>query len=113
MQLADLHDRICLLTSTMVRKDGDKIDESTMENQSSLETNYEILNRRIAALQRQISDKHTKADKKILDMKKLLRKEQAELIKISDLMNRERKRNFTINGSPCWRNNCMAECSQH
>lgn len=112
--LADLHEKICELTSTVVRKDGDS-PSRIQKSSTSLQQNYETLNRRIAALQRQIVDKHLEAEGKVKNIREILRREQAELIKISEAMNRERKRNLalhlTLDESTCWMNNCTAECS--
>ena len=89
--------------------------EVSMVGEDLPEENYETLNKRIVALQKQIRDKQAEAARKVYEMRQLLRQEQIQLIKISDEMNRERKRNLaiqlTIDGSPCWVNKCEAECS--
>lgn len=79
-----------------------------------LKENYDVLNKRIAALQKEIAEKEADAAKKVYAMRQSLRQEQAQLIRISDEMNRERKQNLaihlTMDDSPCWMNDCKAEC---
>ncbi|KAK0164377.1 hypothetical protein PV328_003013 [Microctonus aethiopoides] len=103
-QLAELHDKICLLTTSLVREDcyitvcTDNRDDivNTSNNHDQLQYSYDVLNRKIAALQRQIAEKQTEAEQKVLDMRQVLRREQAELIQISEAMNQEKKRNLKL-----------------
>ena len=126
-QLAELHDKICLITASLVEADGSStcsdrvVSENKIENQqisesseNCLERDYETLNKRIAALQKQISEKECEAARKMYEMKNILRQEQMQLIKISEEMTQEKKRNLalqmTIDQDPCWISNCPAEC---
>lgn len=98
-QLADLHDKICLLTSDMVHPDTkpkicDQARGVPCPGASRPDPN--ILNKRIAALQKQIAEKQMEAGLKLRDLKRALRNEQANLIRMSDQMNRERKRNLNL-----------------
>ncbi|KAK0182471.1 hypothetical protein PV327_000611 [Microctonus hyperodae] len=98
-QLADLHDKICLLTTSLVCEDctsKNPHDNTVSTSYNQLQHSYDALNRKIAALQRQIAEKQTEAEKKVLDMRQTLRREQAELIKISKAMNQEKKRNLKL-----------------
>ncbi|KAI4504407.1 hypothetical protein M0802_000878 [Mischocyttarus mexicanus] len=100
-QMADLHDKICLLTSSMVRNDSDKPSFDTVftvpcPGRGPSQEDYDVLNKRIAALQRQIAEKQMEASWKLQELKRALRFEQANLIRISDEMNLERKRNLTL-----------------
>ncbi|XP_015190531.1 PREDICTED: uncharacterized protein PFB0765w-like [Polistes dominula] len=100
-QMADLHDKICLLTSSMVRDDSDKPSIDTVftvpcPGRSPSQEDYDILNKRIAALQRQIAEKQMEASWKLQELKRALSFEQANLIRISDEMNLERKRNLAL-----------------
>lgn len=95
--MADLHDKICLLTSSIVRDDQDAPScSTTFTGQSPSQENYDVLNKRIAALQRQITEKQMEASWKLQELKKALRLEQVNLIRISDEMNLERKRNLAL-----------------
>lgn len=69
---------------------------NTSNNHDQLQYSYDILNKKIAALQRQIAEKQTEAEQKVLDMRQILRREQAELIQISEAMNQEKKRNLKL-----------------
>ncbi|XP_046822126.1 myosin-2 heavy chain-like [Vespa crabro] len=100
-EMADLHDKICLLTSSMVRDDRDAPTCITafigpFPGQSPSQEDYDVLNKRIAALQRQITEKQMEASWKLQELKRALRFEQANLIRISDEMNLERKRNLAL-----------------
>lgn len=57
---------------------------------------YNILNNRIAALQRQIAEKQIEAGLRLQELKRALRQEQANLIRISEEMNLERRRNLAL-----------------
>lgn len=61
-----------------------------------LRADYDALNRRIAALQRQIAEKQIEAGWKLQELRRALRLEQANLIQISDRMNFEKKRNLAL-----------------
>lgn len=61
-----------------------------------LRADYDALNRRIAALQRQIAEKQIEAGWKLQELRRVLRHEQANLIRISDRMNLERRRNLAL-----------------
>lgn len=61
-----------------------------------LQEDYNILNQRIAALQKQIAKKQIETDWKLQELRRVLRNEQANLIRISDQMNLERKRNLNL-----------------
>lgn len=112
-----MHDKICDLTASMIDRDR-KLDSSIQKiPEFSLEQSYEALDKRVAALQRQIAEKHSEAEEKVVKMRQTLRREQAELIRISEAMNRERKRNFVLqlamDKSPCLMTNCKARCSKN
>lgn len=101
-QLAELHDKVCLLTSSMVQRDGPAVgrDRSRTINRERsgdpLQADYDALNRRIAALQRQIAEKQIEAGRKLQELRQALRLEQADLIRIAERMNLERKRNLVL-----------------
>lgn len=98
-QLAELHDKICLLTSNMVQQDPVAYDRSTINwnyDGDPLRADYDALNRRIAALQKQIAEKQIEAGWKLQELRRALRLEQANLIQISDRMNLERRRNLAL-----------------
>lgn len=61
-----------------------------------LQADYDALNRRIAALQKQIAEKQIEAGWKLQELKRALRLEQANLIRIADRMNLEKKRNLAL-----------------
>lgn len=61
-----------------------------------LQADYDALNRRIAALQKQIVEKQIEAGWKLQELRRALRLEQANLIRISDRMNLERRRNLAL-----------------
>ena len=86
----------------------------SQQHHNPLERDYNILNKRIAALQKQIGEKELEAARKMHEMKNILRQEQLQLIRISEEMTREKKRNLalqmTIDQDPCWTSNCLAEC---
>lgn len=99
--MADLHDKICLLTSSIVRDDHGAPSYNAVftvpcPGQSPSQEDYDVLNKRIAALQRQITEKQMEASWKLQELKRALRSEQANLIRISDEMNLERKRNLAL-----------------
>lgn len=100
-QLAELHDKICLLTSNMVQQDSGPAayDRSAINwdyDSDPLQADYDALNRRIAALQKQIAEKQIEAGWKLQELRRALRLEQANLIQISDRMNLERRRNLAL-----------------
>lgn len=99
-QLAELHDKICLLTSNMVQQDSSPAvcDQSAINRDGGdrLRTDYDALNRRIAALQKQIAEKQIEAGWKLQELRRALRLEQANLIQISDRMNLEKRRNLAL-----------------
>ena len=92
MQLAELHDKICLLTSNMVQQDSSPAvccDCSVINRDhvsDRLRADYDALIRRIAALQKQIAEKQIEAGWKLQELRRALRIEQANLIQISDQM---------------------------
>lgn len=61
-----------------------------------LRVDYDALNRRIAALQKQIAEKQIEAGWKLQELRRILRHEQANLIRISDRMNHEKRRNLAL-----------------
>lgn len=61
-----------------------------------LKADYDALNRRIAALQKQIAEKQIEAGRKLQELRQALRLEQANLIRISEQMNREKRRNLAF-----------------
>jgi len=61
-----------------------------------LRADYDALNRRIAALQKQIAEKQIEAGWKLQELRRALRLEQANLIQISDRMNLEKRRNLAL-----------------
>ncbi|XP_008206614.1 paramyosin-like [Nasonia vitripennis] len=79
-ELAELHGRICLLTSNMIQDDEGR----------------DLLDARMAALQRQIAEKQLEATTRAEEMQRAVMREQAQLIRISDEMNRERELNLAI-----------------
>jgi len=100
-QLAELHDKICLLTSSMVREDEPlALRARSAINQGCcggpLQADYDALNRRIAALQRQIAEKQFEAGRKMRELKRVLCLEQQNLIRIAEQMNLERRRNLAL-----------------
>lgn len=100
-QLAELHDKICLLTSNMVQQDSGPAayDRSAINWDyvgDPLQADYDALNRRIAALQKQIAEKQIEAGWKLQELRRALRLEQSNLIQISDRMNLERRRNLAL-----------------
>lgn len=99
-QLAELHDKVCLLTSSIVQEDDAPAvhDRSAInwDHGDPLKADYDALNRRIAALQKQIAEKQIEAGWKLRELRQALRLEQANLIQISDRMNLERKRNLAL-----------------
>ncbi|KAL0127805.1 hypothetical protein PUN28_003204 [Cardiocondyla obscurior] len=100
-QLAELHDKICLLTSNMVQRDSSPAasDRSAINRDHSgdrLQADYDALNRRIAALQKQIAEKQIEAGWKLQELKRTLHLEQANLIQISDRMGLEKRRNLVL-----------------
>lgn len=123
--MADLHDQICSLTANLVQQDINPAIYSVPNNYSSqskkesdLQQSYDNINRKIAALQRQIAERQSDADRKVLEMRQTLGRAQAELIRIWDKMNKERKRNLMLHltmdgGGPCWVNNCKAKCAEN
>lgn len=91
----------------MVQRDSPAVcDRSAInwDHGDPLKADYDALNRRIAALQRQIAQKQIEAGWKLQELRRALRHEQANLIQISERMNRERRRNLalrlTIDNSP-------------
>lgn len=92
-QLAELHDKICELTSDMVQQDSKAV---PCEAPQRSENSTDILNKRIAALQKQIAEKQMEAGWKLQELKRALRNEQANLIRLSNEMNLERQRNFNL-----------------
>ena len=91
MQLAELHDKICLLTSNMVQQDSSPaVCDCSVINRDHvsdrLRADYDALIRRIAALQKQIAEKQIEAGWKLQELRRALRIEQANLIQISDRM---------------------------
>lgn len=124
-QLAELHDKICHQTTSMINADSDSLysENHFTENQlpkpsqlvnNSLQQDYDKVNKRIAALQRHIAEKELEATRKMQEMRRFLRQEQLHLIQLSEDMVREKKRNFdfqmTIDQDPCWLNDCQADC---
>lgn len=99
-QLADLHDKICLLTSSMVQEDDASAAHDrpaiNWDQGDPLKADYDALNRRIAALQKQIAEKQMEAERKLRELRQALRIEQEKLIQIFDRMNLERKRNLVL-----------------
>lgn len=97
-QLAELHDKVCLLTSTMVRQDEPivDVDVPAKRGRDPLQADYDALNRRIAALQKQIGDKQTEAGRRIQELRQALRFEQSSLIQIAERMNLEKRRNLEL-----------------
>ncbi|KMQ97413.1 major antigen-like protein [Lasius niger] len=99
-QLAELHDKICLLTSNMVQQDSGPAAYDRLainwDYGDPLQADYDALNRRIAALQKQIVEKQIEAGWKLQELRRALRLEQANLIRISDRMNLERRRNLAL-----------------
>lgn len=61
-----------------------------------LKADYDALNRRIAALQKQIAEKQIEAGWKLQELRQALRHEQANLIQISERMSLERRRNLVL-----------------
>lgn len=61
-----------------------------------LRADYDALNRRIAALQKQIAEKQIEAGWKLQELRRALRLEQANLIRIADRMNLEKRRNLAL-----------------
>lgn len=61
-----------------------------------LQADYDALNRRIAALQKQIGDKQTEAGRRIQELRQALRFEQSSLIQIAERMNLEKRRNLEL-----------------
>lgn len=61
-----------------------------------LRADYDALNRRIAALQKQIAEKQIEAGWKLQELRRALRLEQANLIRISDRMSLEKRRNLAL-----------------
>lgn len=92
-QLAELHDKICELTSDMVQQDSKAV---PCEASQRSENSTDVLNKRIAALQKQIAEKQMEAGWKLQELKRALRNEQANLIRLSNEMNLERQRNFNL-----------------
>lgn len=66
------------------------------QGDDQLRADYDALNRRIAALQKQIAEKQIEAGWKLQELRRALRLEQANLIQISDRMNLERRRNLAL-----------------
>jgi len=99
-QLAELHDKVCLLTSSMVQEDEPIALRARPANLGCcggpLQADYDALNRRIAALQRQIAEKQSEAGRKMRELRRVLRLEQQNLIRIAEQMNLERKRNLAL-----------------
>jgi hypothetical protein len=100
-QLAELHDKVCLLTSSMVQEDEPIAPRARRANNPGccgdpLQADYDALNRRIAALQRQIAEKQFEAGRKMRELRRVLRLEQQNLIRIAEQMNFERKRNLAL-----------------
>lgn len=98
-QLAELHDKICLLTSNMVQQDrGPAIYDRSAINRDhgGDQLRADALNRRIAALQRQIAEKQIEAGWKLQALRQALRHEQADLIQLSNRMNLEKRRNLAL-----------------
>ncbi|EGI67148.1 Cytochrome P450 6B3 [Acromyrmex echinatior] len=99
MQLAELHDKICLLTSNMVQ-DSPAVCDCSMINRDygsdRLRADYDASNRRIAALQKKIVEKQIKAGWKLQELRRTLRIEQANLIQISERITLEKRRNVTF-----------------
>ncbi|KAG5347798.1 FAZ1 protein, partial [Acromyrmex charruanus] len=97
-QLAELHDKICLLTSNMVQ--DSTVCDCSMINRDygsdRLRADYDASNRRIAALQKKIAEKQIKAGWKLQELRRTLRIEQANLIQISERIILEKKRNLTF-----------------
>jgi len=61
-----------------------------------LRADYDALNRRIAALQKQIAEKQIEAAWKLQELRRVLRHEQVNLIRIFDQMNLEKRRNLAL-----------------
>lgn len=108
-ELAELHDRICLVTSCMVQQDinpADYVDDTEIEgvcrpcggseSDEDLLDDYEALNKRIAALQMQINEKQTEAAAKVQQMREAMWREQEHLIRLSDEMNAQKRRNLSM-----------------
>lgn len=66
------------------------------DGMNPLRANYNTLNQRIAALQKQIADKQIEAGWKLQELRRALRQEQANLLRISDQMNLARRRNLAL-----------------
>lgn len=71
-----------------------------------LGADYNVLNKRISALQKEIAEKQIEAAWKLQELKRALRQEQANLIRISEQMNLERRHNLALqlamdNPCPC------------
>ena len=98
-QLAELHDKICQLTLDMVHQDSRAVPCDGYEPATPSKADYGILNQRIAALQKQIAEKQMEAGWKLQELRRALQNEQANLIRISDQMNFERKRNLNLQHS--------------
>ena len=83
----------------MVHQDSKAVPCDSSGPATSSQADYNILNQRIAALQKQIAKKQIETDWKLQELRRVLRNEQANLIRISDQMNLERKRNLNLQGS--------------
>lgn len=77
----------------MVQQDRSAINR---DHDDPLMADYDALNRRIAALQKQIAEKQIEGGRKLQELRQSLRFEQTKLIQISDRMNDERKRNLNL-----------------
>ena len=78
-ELAELHERICLLTASIVQKN---------------ECTDEALNARIAALQQRIAEKQYEAAQRAEEMRRILMLEQAQLARLE--MNLQRECNLNL-----------------
>lgn len=66
------------------------------QDSTCLAEDYDVLNKRISALQRQIAEKQTDVTWKLQELRQALRSEQSKLICITDRMNMQRKKNFAF-----------------
>lgn len=97
--MAELRDKIGQLTSDMAHQDSRAVPCDDYGPAIPSKADYNILDHRIATLQKQKAEKQMEADWKLQEPRRALRNEQANLIRISDRMNFERKRNLNLRHS--------------
>lgn len=73
-----------------------KDDELAVVESEDEDETRELLNARVAALQRKIAEKQLEATTRAEEMRRALAREQSQLARIADEMSRERELNYLL-----------------